>query len=52
MGNLSFASPKGSGSEKLEGWLSLSTKPFKSRHAGLLELPGFRSAALVTLERF
>src|SRR5262249_46518787 len=37
--------PEGERFEKLEGWLSLSTEPFKSRRAGLPQLPGFRSGA-------
>jgi hypothetical protein len=43
MGNLSFASPKVSGFEKLNGWLSLSTDPFKPPRARLPHLPRFRS---------
>src|SRR5258705_2646657 len=34
MGNLSFGG-QGEGWKKLTGWLSLSTDPFKSRHAQL-----------------
>jgi hypothetical protein len=34
MGNLSFEG-QGGGWKKLTGWLSLSTDPFKSRHAQL-----------------
>jgi hypothetical protein len=34
MGNLSFGG-QGGGWKKLTGWLSLSTDPFKSRHAQL-----------------